>query len=263
MIYSSLKGGLGNMMFEIAAMVSLAHDNNDTCGFVNIEPQIAYLNNETNFNPNMKHAQEYMYLLQQFKCDLPLSYPQQFSVPYHYVPLQYVKGAFYDGFFQSEKWFKHNRSKVLNVLKQSSEQHQLMLNKYQQVLQLQNRVAIHVRRGDYVTNQQNHNLLGLDYFNAALSHFPNCNYVFFSDDIEWCKQNFTMPNTYFVSDKDYVEIYLMAEMDHFIISNSSFGWWGAWMSCNESKQVIGPKKWFGPNIQHNTNDVLPETWIKL
>jgi hypothetical protein len=55
----------------------------------------------------------------------------------------------------------------------------------------------------------------------------------------------------------------MSLCDNNIISNSSFSWWGAWLNNNKNKTVIGPKKWFGSSIQHNTNDIIPESWIKI
>ena len=55
----------------------------------------------------------------------------------------------------------------------------------------------------------------------------------------------------------------MARCDNNIIANSSFSWWGAWLNENEDKVVIGPEKWFGSAINHDTKDLLPEKWIKI
>ena len=57
----------------------------------------------------------------------------------------------------------------------------------------------------------------------------------------------------------YIDLYLMSQCDDFIIANSTFSWWGAWLA-NRGK-VIAPKKWFGPNNSHlNTKDLYPEHW---
>jgi hypothetical protein len=264
MIYSVLKGGLGNMMFEIAAMHSLAIDNNDTAAFINIPSQITYLNNETNFNPSLNHAQEYMFLLERFNHPGLATYTAQFNVPYHYEKLQYVNNAYYDGFFQSEKWFAHNRTAVLDILKPSQSVTDHIMLKYSHLLN-DNTVAVHVRRGDYVKNQGNHAVLPLSYYEKAFGHFDkNSLFVFFSDDIEYCKQTFKMANQVFIeNEKDYVEIFLISQMKHCITANSSFSWWGGWLNQNVNKIVIGPSLWFGPNIRHNTNDVIPESWVKV
>ena len=58
-------------------------------------------------------------------------------------------------------------------------------------------------------------------------------------------------------------MWLMSLCDHNIIANSSFSWWGAWLNNNLDKKVIVPNKWFGPAIQHNTNDLIPETWERI
>lgn len=264
MIYSNLKGGLGNMMFEIAALESLAYDNMDQVGFINVPSQIAYLNSETNFNPNMQHADEYSFLIGKYQINAPASYVAQFNAPYHFEKLQYVKGAFYDGFYQSEKWFKHNRPRIIDQLAPSKNIVDIIEAKYSDLLALENSVAVHVRRGDYVKNQGNHAVLPLEYYEKAMEHFsPDHDYVIFSDDINWCKEIFKMPRMHFVQDKDYVEIYLMSMMKNCITANSSFSWWGGWLNLNRNKKIIGPSVWFGPNIRHNTADIIPDWWIKL
>ena len=46
----------------------------------------------------------------------------------------------------------------------------------------------------------------------------------------------------------YHDLYLMSQCSDFIIANSSFSWWGAWLA--NKGEVIAPKKWFGPNNAH-------------
>jgi superfamily I DNA and/or RNA helicase len=54
---------------------------------------------------------------------------------------------------------------------------------------------------------------------------------------------------------------LMIACKHFIIPNSTFSWWAAWLSRNENKIVVVPKKWFNNDI--NTDDLIPAAWIRL
>jgi len=64
------------------------------------------------------------------------------------------------------------------------------------------------------------------------------------------------------SDKNYEDLRLMSLCNHFIIANSSFSWWGAWLSRNKSKIVIAPSKWF-QKIKYNDSDRLPKEWIRI
>jgi hypothetical protein len=59
MVYFTLRGGLANMMFQIAAVKAIAMSKNTEASFQNLDSQLRYLNNESNFNPNLKHCEEY------------------------------------------------------------------------------------------------------------------------------------------------------------------------------------------------------------
>lgn len=64
------------------------------------------------------------------------------------------------------------------------------------------------------------------------------------------------------SSKDYEDLELMRLCTHHIISNSTFGWWAAWLSKHEKESVtIAPKKW--TTKPFDTKDLIPERWITL
>lgn len=78
--------------------------------------------------------------------------------------------------------------------------------------------------------------------------YKNLTFFFFSDDIEWVKQNFKFNNVYFIDwnkgNKSWEDMALMASAKHNIIANSSFSRWGAWLNTHPYKQVIAPQKWY-------------------
>ena len=89
-------------------------------------------------------------------------------------------------------------------------------------------------------------------------------YLIFSNDIEWCKKNFIGNQFIFIEgEKDYIDLWLMSLCKNNIIANSSFSWWGAWLNTNSDKKVITPKNWFGPAINHSTQDLIPEKWFMI
>jgi hypothetical protein len=117
-------------------------------------------------------------------------------------------------------------------------------------------VCISIRRGDYVSNpdlQDRFNICNKDYFQTAIEimkeKLEHPVFVFFSDDIEWCKKEFgtiDFGSIYFESGNDSLseKLNLMKACKHFIISNSTFSWWAQWLSIEKDKIVVSPSIWF-------------------
>jgi hypothetical protein len=123
-------------------------------------------------------------------------------------------------------------------------------------------VSLHVRRGDYCTND-GFNVLPMEYYKDALKHVKGKVYVF-SDDIPWCKANFK--DVEFVHMEDYLEFELMKHCTHNIIANSSFSWWGAFLNENPSKIVVAPQRWRTRDADQEhfmSTFILPKNWIVL
>jgi len=269
MIYYTLRGGLANMMFGIAATHAIALSKNTKPSFNNRDNQLAYLNRENNFNPNLKHSSEYLRLnfLKNMIMEPAPPNTKVYTYPFHYQDIP-INGdvAILDGFFQSEKYFKKYSKEIRELFKIPEDILGEIKTKYGHLLD-KRVTSIHVRRGDYVRHPQHHPVQTLEYYQKAIELTKDKTdiYVVFSDDIQWCKKHFNGDGVTFIeNEKDYIEIYLMSLMDNNIIANSSFSWWGAWLNDNPDKIVVGPSKWFGPAYNHfNTNDVLPEEWIKV
>jgi len=126
-------------------------------------------------------------------------------------------------------------------------------------------IALHIRRGDFLINSLNHYNLSMRYYKNALDCFDEDRQVIiFSDDPDWCyKQKLFASDRFIIpkSDSPYHDLYLMTQCEDFIIANSTFSWWGAWLCKYPFKEVIYPHKWFGPNnANKSTIDLFPKSW---
>ncbi len=169
------------------------------------------------------------------------------------------------GFFQSEKYFLNVRENLKNDFsfkKKYIERTKYELNKFE------NPISIHVRRTDYLTNE-NHSPLDIDYYDLAISNFSSDRtFLIFTDDVNWIKSQsiFNKKNIHIMSEvfnDKYLDLCAMTQCNDHIIANSSFSWWGAWLS-NQSK-IIAPRNWFKDSkLEYlNTQDLIPNGWIKI
>ena len=249
MISCKLTGGLGNYLFQIAAASTLAYKNNDTSIF-DFGPSVGQAHKNINLyttnilrkinigNPSSK----YIY-----------SEPKDFS----YQNIPYSQDLILEGYFQSSKYL--DREYILKLY-EIDNQTESYINSKSILPLLKKSVSIHIRRGDYI-GRSNHPTQSIDYYNKAMENFPNSNFIIFSDDIEWCKENFKGDKFTFIHEDDYIELYLMSMCQHNIIANSTFSWWGAWLNKNKNQIVIAPSNWFGTNKRLKTENIYCKDWI--
>jgi hypothetical protein len=186
---------------------------------------------------------------------------------------KYNEDVYLEGFWQSEKYFKPVEDEIrkrLQVITPPSPANQQILSKIKST----NAVSVHIRRADYVTNPKTlafHGACSMDYYKQATdiikSKTSNPHFFIFSDDIEWAKQNIDFGTAqYFAdindADTNYEDLRLMYSCNHYVIANSSFSWWGAWLNPSKEKIVVAPQKWFN-NPAFNGSDIVPDSWVKI
>lgn len=179
---------------------------------------------------------------------------------------------YYDGYWQSEKYFIDASTQIRNDFTFANPLDVInseIVNK----MQLSNSVSIHIRRGDYVQNPkvaEVHAMATMDYYKAAIEHIAenisSPHFFIFSDDITWVKSNLILDYQHEYVDHNrgensFNDMRLMSACKHNIIANSSFSWWSAWLNANQEKIIIAPKNWFKNNT--STEDLIPESWITL
>lgn len=199
-----------------------------------------------------------------------VSYNEKLFTPFHHG-IDPCQNIYYTGFFQDPIYtnciydqLTHDFRLRLPIVDLASLD---LLDK----IRSSNSVMINVRRTDYVGSSV-HGTLGMDYYHKAISiveeKINNPKYFIFSDDIKWCRENFQYLKNSFIVDHSYKGdrfgeyLELMKNCMHFIIPNSSFAWWSAYLAPNKNKVVVAPKFWFKANIK--TNIVSEDlNWIKI
>jgi glycosyl transferase family 11 len=166
---------------------------------------------------------------------------------YAYLYSQARKGRIPDVYLQGEKYFGGCEDEIKLL--------------YGQGIGRIDQVAIHVRRGDYVDNPFYVDLMETDYYEKAMAEFPNESFLVFSDDIEWCKRQPIFKRCDFSEGNDEVtDMNLMASCKGVIIANSSFSWWGGYLS---NGKVIAPSydKWYCDGNRKRT--IIPLQWQQI
>lgn len=178
--------------------------------------------------------------------------------------------TYYDGYWQHEEYFKHIHQELFATFifpTFDDERNQTTA----QLATSTNSCSIHIRRGDYLTDPLRKGTTNGNYVIAAIQKMKQEvkpeKWLVFSDDIAWCQQHLASTlnatNTIFVDwntgANSIHDMHLMALCRHHIIANSSFSWWGAWLSQQEGT-TIAPANWM------NLKDVcspVPDNWIKI
>lgn len=139
-------------------------------------------------------------------------------------------------------------------------------------------VSIHIRRGDYLLSNFSFCILDHEYYTKAIvdQFMPteDYNFVVFSNDIEFAKNLFEGDNIYFVTpeggdkvctDSEKEDLALMSLCDHHITCNSSYSWWGAYLSKNKNKKIICPTNWLKQDHQSSwiNGNYYPPSWINI
>lgn len=257
MITAYLQGGLGNQMFQIAAAYNLS----------------LKLNVEAKFDFNSSFVSTQGYGANKYKDNIfkninngyvdfkqlkPYNEPE---FRYNEIPL--VDNLVLRGNFQSEKYLP-KKEELLKLFHFDDKINDEVKQIIEEKSDGKTTTLIHVRRGDYLRSPNFHPVCSIEYYEKAIDIIGDGKFFVVSDDIDWCKQNFIGDKFIFSPFTNEIEdLYLMINCDNHIIANSSFSWWGAYLSKNNNNKVIAPKTWFGPQGPQDTEDIYLENWIKI
>ena len=194
-------------------------------------------------------------------------------LPYESYSIENTKRKikFLFGFFQNYSTVDDMEEilrKEFEIVTPPSEKNKLILDEIKNC----NSVCLHIRRGDYLNPKwKSMQVCTEKYYYSAVEEAKRVldNPVFYvfstgHEDIEWIKTNYKFnANVKYVDldNPDYEELRLMKNCRHFIISNSTFSWWAAYLSDNKEKKVWSPSVWNKDDF--NSNAIYPKTWSKI
>jgi hypothetical protein len=187
-----------------------------------------------------------------------------------YENLNFTEGSVeMHGYFQSEKYFQDFSEEIKSIFAPADSITDYIQQKYSDVLSEKNKVALHIRTAKRASNDYDvHSSASYEFIEESQSHFSDNLYVVFADNMEIAKTILPEGKSYFFveNEENYTDLFFMTMFDKYIVSPSTFGWWGAWLSQNQQPLVTIKKDWFaiGKSKEHlNINDIVPDRWIKI
>ena len=185
-------------------------------------------------------------------------------------------GIYFDGFWQSYKYFISFQDALqadFQCKKELSLESKKLIDRIDDHM-----VAVHIRRADFLDKRNAYlmNLCKSKYYTLAINkvkEFINDpQFVFFSDDLNWVKENFCFDNSIFVDwntgTDSYQDMIIMSYCKNIIMANSTFSWWGAWLNpLSKNKVVVCPRKWYNVSSVDgrfiNTDDLILPGWVTI
>lgn len=278
--------GIGNQLFKIFATLSYYIDNTKN-----------YILYTTVANGYRKYYWDTLFSNISHKVSDKIEIADKYVAPYfHYKKIPVYDGEsgndggndiLLEGYFQSPKYFEHNINKIRRILG-IDEKINHVLVKYPEYT-IQKTIAVHYRMGDYFNLQSWHPVQkpeyyieafktlvrkGVDIYDYEILYFCEANdnevvnrynleisnalkeYYGTGKDLKYKKISDDIP--------DWSQLLIMTSSKHYIIGNSTFSWFGAYLSSSQSPVICYPNEWLGPSYKGTiTDDLFPEGWHRI
>jgi hypothetical protein len=292
-LYTSVDiiGGLGNQLFQIAYIIyflrlskknkikrklvfKYADDVGDEINILSNIPRKTYWNTLFKGLFRVLNADDFK--------NIPLNILHCEKTPHTFVepPCNDKYNILFKGGYQT---FKHIddtlREKMISIVYSNEDIMYPAYYKYRDILDYfgnntkdDDMVSLHIRRTDYLSLSNYNYNLDMSYYKEALQIVNKKKVVVFSDDIEWCIDNFNdyvnrenIYDVYYVSTKIFkedelgikedIEFILMSMFKNNIIANSYFSLWASFISYYKSQIIIAPKRWYSCDGCKNYEEV--------
>ncbi|AMR31835.1 hypothetical protein A0256_10580 [Mucilaginibacter sp. PAMC 26640] len=295
MIIVKLQGGLGNQMFQYAFGLSVSQRQKaklylDNSFFTGQQPGTDIALRQFDLNvfagdfaftdpttvKTFTNPGKLQKTLNNLKIGRKRTYTEA-SLRVNEDALMIHAPAYFDGYWQSEVYFKDLEYKIRKAYSFNKQLNQASQKLADELMLKTNAVSIHVRRGDYISSErtnQIHGTCSTSYYLNAIElvreKIADPEFYLFTDDPAWVKDTLmpVLADATLVihnrAEDSWQDMALMSKCSHHIIANSSFSWWGAWLNPNKDKIVVAPKYWFKTHDHYfDDSDILPQSWIKI
>lgn len=271
-VSTEIMGGLGNQLFQIANVIIYKN-------FIDENKEIIFKYEDDLYNHFNLPRKTFWHSLfkNQFNVINGDDYnqinfiPSQERISYKNFMNSYIKVPFnikFNGYFQSFKAYDENIRKIMRghiysndeLVTKAKELYEEIKKSFE-ITNDDDLISVHIRRTDYILSSDYHYNLQFDYYKKALEKANIKNIVVFSDDIEWCKNNFNRDiynynKIYFIDINDVaIEFLLMSLFKNNIIANSTFSLWASYISDYENKIIIAPKQWVGKKVNADWSEI--------
>ena len=256
-----LMGGLGNQIFQYVFGRQIAADNGmelylDTSSYLR-DKKRRYSLDWFNIKAKKLNSIDSLYYNIQYYIFVKLGRKSKKLVTEKRIFCHdeiVTKGSSYCiGYWINEDYFKRIKQELVDTFNYQGQFTEQVKNIIAEVKYSES-VAVHVRRGDYLTNGNDATYItqGKKYYDEARKYIEskknNLKFFVFSDDIDWCKENLGWQDAIFIDDSitddDIVQFEIMKNCRNFIIGNSTYSWWAAWLARNDDRICIAPSKWY-------------------
>ncbi|MCB1119190.1 MAG: alpha-1,2-fucosyltransferase [Chlamydiia bacterium] len=244
-------GQLGNQLFQVATACGIAWDNGAEPIFPEIHPE----------STSFKH------FFFRLNCS-PLPRPIESEYSYNWrdsKPIPYRPNCKLLGYLQDEKVFRHHRGRLLKLFAAPPSDVRYIRQKYQWLLNHPKTVGVQVR--DYIIEvgpSTQYPQYGRDFLEKAMAHFtPDHLFVISSNNVAYVKKCIPSwaKNVYILENEPhFIDFRILSYCKHNIITNSTFGWWAAWLNTNPNKVVITPSLWIKGRPPAY---ISPKEWITI
>jgi hypothetical protein len=275
MITCNLKGGLGNQLFQIFAVISYSLQHKQPFSFI-------YSESVSSITPRHSYWGSFLKSLKAFtKSDFPTANTKVImynEMEYRVLPMTTTEHTIFDGYFQSYKYFEEKQDDIFRLIQLDKQKSDCLLKHN---TSLTNTISLHFRMGDYKHLGHFHPIMGFNYYKNALTNIlSSCQFQKFKV-LYFCETEDNNEVTNIISHlmdvfplltfekasddiADWEQMLIMSGCTHNIIANSSFSWFGAYFNTNRNKIVCYPNTWFcgnGANIC--MDDLFPPLWQKI